>query len=65
MRVTAIDHKRPWHSSTGLYYGFLMYVINLPIDVRVAKEEKRVIEEDCFMLLKKNCCKTWKNSSPN
>ena len=43
------------HSSTGLYYGFIMIIINLPIDVTVAKKviEKRLIEEECLKLLGK------------
>ena len=34
--VNAIDHARPW--STDLYYGFLVNIMNLPIDVTVAKD---------------------------
>ena len=43
------------HSSTGLYYGFLMNIINLPIDVTVTREvmEKRVVEEGCLVLPEK------------
>ena len=59
----AIDHKRPY-SSTDLYYGSLMNIINLPIDITVANEvvEKRVVEEGCLVLLGENCRETQKNS---
>ena len=67
--VNAIDHKRPsLVQLTCMYYGFLMNIINLSIDVTVAKEvvEKwvLVVEEGCLVLLEKNCCETRKNSFP-
>ena len=58
IRARLMASRGLWHlhkNSTGLYYGSLVDIINLPIDVMVAKEvvEKQVIEEGCLVLLRK------------
>ena len=62
------DRDKPRGVTRGhsLYYDFLMNIINLPIDVMVAKEvvEKQVVEEEgCLVLLRKNCRETRKKNS--